>query len=586
MRRRTEDSQEGDTTEIIFELKDVTAADVAKVETARTFNAEQATNTIVLQLKDEVTGKSPLVELFEKQSAALDPGSLDLYAAFSWTATAVPSASPSASPSGSPSASPTLDPSASPTVPLADDGGAVSAAAGAVATALCLTIALLGTLGYIARATIASAARRTAAKARRLLRAADPAIALFVTFLQTAAAMGEVRCVRETVPVLRDLAGWLSWAMLDLPVPGGMRVNATASGETEETVDAQNGFIAAGFWMCALSLLAVIAHVPVWFAARSRVRHELRLDKDAFGAGAAGEFADLKGEDLDADETLPQDRPPTLADKGMNSFPKVELFLVLLGYQGISEGSSAVLFRSAASVRGTALRVVAGLVFLLVPVGFWVFVAWFVWKHTRGPGARSVCISQARRTKGTDDCFEHGFLCFCKKKDHTGERRKAAQRRRWVDKQPRSMGSNIGAFRPLADARGYRYREDEHGRFWSGFTERWGVLWCFFAPSKAWGGAPAGLLVLLLHRCLIGVVIGALDGADIETQRTQTTAMLVLFALAAVYIACAKPFLLRQANFGEGLARHASAEDFCRLKAPCCTAMDWIFIPAYCFAIP
>ena len=33
-------------------------------------------------------------------------------------------------------------------------------------------------------------------------------------------------------------------------------------------------------------------------------------------------------------------------------------------------------------------------------------------------------------------------------------------------------------------------------------------------------------------------------------------------------------------------ARHDSAEDFSRLKAPCCTAMDWIFIPAYCFAIP
>ena len=32
-------------------------------------------------------------------------------------------------------------------------------------------------------------------------------------------------------------------------------------------------------------------------------------------------------------------------------------------------------------------------------------------------------------------------------------------------------------------------------------------------------------------------------------------------------------------------ARHDSAEDFCRLKAPCCTTMDWIFIPAYCFAI-
>ncbi len=27
-------------------------------------------------------------------------------------------------------------------------------------------------------------------------------------------------------------------------------------------------------------------------------------------------------------------------------------------------------------------------------------------------------------------------------------------------------------------------------------------------------------------------------------------------------------------------------EDFCRLKARRCTAMDWIFILAYCFAIP
>ena len=31
--------------------------------------------------------------------------------------------------------------------------------------------------------------------------------------------------------------------------------------------------------------------------------------------------------------------------------------------------------------------------------------------------------------------------------------------------------------------------------------------------------------------------------------------------------------------------RDSAAEDFCRLKAPCCTAMAWIFIPADCFAI-
>ena len=33
-------------------------------------------------------------------------------------------------------------------------------------------------------------------------------------------------------------------------------------------------------------------------------------------------------------------------------------------------------------------------------------------------------------------------------------------------------------------------------------------------------------------------------------------------------------------------ARHDSADDFSRLNALLFTAMDWIFIPAYCFAIP
>ena len=37
--------------------------------------------------------------------------------------------------------------------------------------------------------------------------------------------------------------------------------------------------------------------------------------------------------------------------------------------------------------------------------------------------------------------------------------------------------------------------------------------------------------------------------------------------------------------FARNKARHDSAEDFTRLKAPCCTAMDWMLIPAYCFAI-
>ena len=36
----------------------------------------------------------------------------------------------------------------------------------------------------------------------------------------------------------------------------------------------------------------------------------------------------------------------------------------------------------------------------------------------------------------------------------------------------------------------------------------------------------------------------------------------------------------------ETLARQDSAEHFSRLKVQRCTAMGWIFIPAYCFAIP
>ena len=37
-------------------------------------------------------------------------------------------------------------------------------------------------------------------------------------------------------------------------------------------------------------------------------------------------------------------------------------------------------------------------------------------------------------------------------------------------------------------------------------------------------------------------------------------------------------------NWGFLIARHDSAEDFSRLNALLCTAMGWIFIPAYCFA--
>ena len=39
-------------------------------------------------------------------------------------------------------------------------------------------------------------------------------------------------------------------------------------------------------------------------------------------------------------------------------------------------------------------------------------------------------------------------------------------------------------------------------------------------------------------------------------------------------------------TYADSLARRDSAEDFSRLNARRCTAKAWIFIPAYCSAIP
>ena len=54
-------------------------------------------------------------------------------------------------------------------------------------------------------------------------------------------------------------------------------------------------------------------------------------------------------------------------------------------------------------------------------------------------------------------------------------------------------------------------------------------------------------------------------------------------ALPALHVGGKRATLARFPNANP--ARHGSAEAFSRLKARRCTAMDRIFIPAYCFAI-
>ena len=369
---------------------------------------------------------------------------------------------------------------------------------------------------------------------------------------------GDVRVVRETVPVVKDLADSLSWTMLDLPVPASFAANATAAADADgaDLVRAQNGFVASGFWMCALLTLVAAVHAPVVAGARSRVRRAVREDK-ARAAAAADPGADADA----AEDVEPQDRAPTIADKIVASAPKLELFICLLSYQALATGASALLFRPAASPRGAALRAVAGAVFAVGPVGFLALVTYFVLTRTRGAGARSVFVTVDLPSApgGT------GKTCFdrCASAKTRAQPRKRT-RSRWVDKAPPDDTKAIGLLRALSDGHGHRYREED-GRFWNGYTENWGVLWKYFTPSRACGGAPVGIVVLLLFRCLLGVAIGALGGRDKASQRTQTTAMVVLFACVAVYILCGRPFIRAQANFGEGLI-HAALAAVCTLN--------------------
>ena len=173
------------TTEVIFEVRVALATVVNTVANSMSYDPIHATKQMVAHLKDgfgQVVWEKERWPIWtgsmaHRIGARIDPASLTLAALYS--------PSPTASPTASPTRAPT-------TLPLAD-GGAAGAAVGVVATAICAAIAVCGVLGYFARATIASAARAGAKKARALLRAADPAIALFVTFLQSAGALGALK---------------------------------------------------------------------------------------------------------------------------------------------------------------------------------------------------------------------------------------------------------------------------------------------------------------------------------------------------------------------------------------------------------
>ena len=86
------------------------------------------------------------------------------------------------------------------------------------------------------------------------------------------------------------------------------------------------------------------------------------------------------------------------------------------------------------------------------------------------------------------------------------------------------------------------------------------------------------------------------DGARAHAAKQLASPALIANASDPAFLAALRtydeeygshaPFAVMCPHTAYWQARHGSAEDFCRLKAPCCTAMDWIFIPAHCFALP
>ena len=197
---KTAGRQLGETTsaEVIFQVH-VTVEDVvAAAANAVPANVDAARHWVVWQLKGRFKKAWAFfdkIAVLDRESLLIWPALRDASPAPSATPSASPSTSPSAKPSTSPSASPTQSPTQSPTTTAlaSPEARAAATALGAATMAICVSVGLAGVLGYFARAAIASAARAGAKKARALLRAADPAIALFVTFLQSAGALGALK---------------------------------------------------------------------------------------------------------------------------------------------------------------------------------------------------------------------------------------------------------------------------------------------------------------------------------------------------------------------------------------------------------
>ena len=72
-----------------------------------------------------------------------------------------------------------------------------------------------------------------------------------------------------------------------------------------------------------------------------------------------------------------------------------------------------------------------------------------------------------------------------------------------------------------------------------------------FRPHKNLDGVPEGFVVLLLHKLLVAVFIGAFKGPTLPEQRAQTLCLVIIFVAVAIWIAVSQPFLVGRVNIAE-----------------------------------
>ena len=306
---------------------------------------------------------------------------------------------------------------------------------------------------------------------------------------------------------MRDIGDATDFMSLQLPLPPPISI--AWLGDEKLYGDAPlpkavYKFAGSLFWIGVVAGAMTAVHVPLLLLARARIRAML-ADEDETKA-RINRLRRKQGLSEDHNtERRSARRPPDLWDSSLSTFPRYELWLCLLVFQGLAASSSAVLrtipVGSPAYERAPWLVPAAAAALIALGAAL-VVVACFVGRHTRGAGANAAFVTAYVPLKE-------------KKKDGTrpSDVRPATKRvQMWVDR-PSYLGESAVRARSV-----YRLRTTVTGEVWTGFVARWGLAFASFRPADvscgggAGGGAPWGLCALLLHRTLVGLAIGALGG--------------------------------------------------------------------------